>query len=267
MTLPGDVETITDIATLPQVTVTLPAVTEVCSPVTETLPAVTETLPAVTETFPAITETLPAITETLPAVTETLPAVTETLPAVTETAPPVTETLPASTVTTTTTTTATLAPSTTTITSCPTGDPIRNGGFESALPGSWTVLTAGDADVSRIAVTGGYALGARINSGNANLPQRAIQAVSICPGVNYQVSFSARRVTTVGVVSATLYVNDTPLAGGVVTSTAFTNVFVINGGIFSSTAGVVTVRLEFTYSGNPGSSKEVQVDNVVFTPL
>jgi hypothetical protein len=150
--------------------------------------------------------------------------------------------------------------------SCPTGDPIVNGGFESALAGSWIVLNSGDASVSRVAISGGFAASSRINAGNANLPQRIVQAVNVCPGLNYLVGFSARRVTSTGIVSAVLYVDDTPLAGGTITSTAFTNVFAINGGVFSSMKNTVLVRIEFTYSGSIGSSKEVQIDNVTFTP-
>jgi hypothetical protein len=264
VTLPGEGVTVTvpvtqtqaaSTITLPPSTVTLPAVTLPAETVTATLPAATVTLPAITETLPAVT--LPAVT--LPAETETLPAITETLPAVTETLSATTVTLPAETITETATQTAGA--------SCPTGNPVVNAGFESPLPGSWVVLTSGDADVSRIAVSGGFALGSRINSGNPNLPQRILQAVNICPGTTYQIGFSARRVTTTGTVSAVLYVNDTPLAGGVITSTAFTSAFVVNGGMFSSTSKTVLVRIEFTYSGSSGSAKEVQVDNVTFTPV
>ncbi|KAF2993853.1 hypothetical protein E8E13_000288 [Curvularia kusanoi] len=273
VTLPGEDVTITVPVTqtqaastisLPPLTVTLPAVTIPAETVTATLPASTVTLPAVTEslpavTLPAVTETLPAVTKTLPAIIETLPAVTETLSAVTETLPATTVTLPADTVTETVTQT--------TAASCPTGNSIINGGFDNPLPGTWVALTSGDADVSRVAVAGGFAARGRINTSNANLPQRIEQAVSICSGVNYQVGFLARRTTSAGTVSAVLYVDDTPLAGGTVTSTAFTTVASVNGGTFLSVRNTALVRIEFTYSGGFGSAKEVQIDDVFLTPV
>jgi hypothetical protein len=266
VTLPAvtiSAETVT--ATLPAATVTLPATTETLPAVmlpAVTLPAVTETLPAVTETLPAVTETLPAVTETIPAVTEIIPAVTETLPAVTETLPATTVTLPAETVTATATQTAGA--------SCPTGDPIVNGGFESGLAGNWVVLSSGDSNVERApgsSASGTASLRSRINAGNPNLPQRIVQAVTVCPGVNYQVGFSARRITATGTVSAVLYVNEVPMAGGAITSSSFTNVSPIGGAVFSTTRNTVLVRIEFTYSGSVVTNKEVLVDNVTITPI
>jgi len=151
---------------------------------------------------------------------------------------------------------------------CPAGNPIINGDFEGSLTGTWSVLEAGDADVDRIAVGGaqGYALRARINSGNGNLPQRIVQSVTVCPGANYKVSFKARKTTTSGSVYATLYVNDSQQAGGLITASSFTSVATIGSGIFSTTSNSVTVRIEFTYGGS-GGSKEVQVDDIVLTKL
>jgi hypothetical protein len=110
------------------------------------------------------------------------------------------------------------------------------------------------------------AVRSRVNTGNS-LPQRLVQAITLCPGTPYQVSFQARRVTTSGTVSATAYVNDVALAGGVVTATSFTSVAVVGSGIFSTTASSVILRIEFTYSGGTGSAKEIQVDNVAITPV
>ena len=89
----------------------------------------------------------------------------------------------------------------------------------------------------------------------------------MCPGTLYKVSFQARRSTTAGMVSAVAYINDVAQAGGAITTSSFTSVAAVGSGIFSTTASSVILRIEFTYSGGTGSAKEIQVDNVVITPV
>ncbi|KAK6538415.1 hypothetical protein TWF694_011291 [Orbilia ellipsospora] len=166
--------------------------------------------------------------------------------------------------------TTTTTTSTTSVAACPTGNPIVNGGFESFLPGTWSILSSGDGNYERTnsaASSGSFAFRARIAATNANLPQRIIQAITICPGANYQVSFMARRATTAGNVAAALYINDTLLAGGTITASSFQPAPVVNGGIFSSTVNSVIVRMEFTYSGGTNQAKEILVDDIVLTRL
>ena len=167
-------------------------------------------------------------------------------------------------------TTESVATSTISVASCPTGNPVLNGGFESSLLGTWSILPAGDASLDRISAasdTGTYALRARIATTNTNLPQRVIQAITVCPGANYRVSFNARKTTTAGNVAAVLYINDIALAGGTITSTVFQAAPAIGAGVFSTTSNSVILRLEFSYSGSTGTAKEVQVDDVVLTRL
>jgi hypothetical protein len=100
------------------------------------------------------------------------------------------------------------------------------------------------------------------------LPQRLVQAVTLCPGTTYQVSFQARRVTTAGIVSAVAYINDVALAGGVVASTSFTPVGTIGSGQFSLASGSTAIlKIEFSYQSGIGSAKKVQIDNVAITPV
>ena len=262
VTIPGDAATVT----LPAATVTVPTTLpgeETTSTLTIPGPGETTTVTvpgeASTVTVPT-TVTLPGedSTVTLPV---TLSAETVTLSGDLATT---TETAPASTVTVTATATPTAGAG-----SCsPSANAVVNGDFETSLPGTWSVLTAGDATLDRVTGSGSSTtFRSRIASTNSNLPQRLIQAITVCPGTLYKVSFQARRSTTAGMVSAVAYINDVAQAGGAITTSSFTSVAAVGSGIFSTTASSVILRIEFTYSGGTGSAKEIQVDNVAITPV
>jgi hypothetical protein len=121
--------------------------------------------------------------------------------------------------------------------------------------------------VERVQSTGSsFALRARSTTGN--LQQRIVQAVSLCPGTTYRVSFQARRITSTGSVTAVAYINEVAVAGGLVTSPSFTSVPIINGGVFSLTSrNTAVLRIEVTYSGTTTAAKEVFIDNVAITPV
>ena len=100
-----------------------------------------------------------------------------------------------------------------------------------------------------------------------SLPRHIVQIVNICPGVDYQVGLSARKTTTAGQVSATLYVNDVPLAGGVISSALFMlRVASVGGATFSSMSNTALVQI-LTYAGGTGATTEAQIDKVAFTPV
>jgi hypothetical protein len=85
----------------------------------------------------------------------------------------------------------------------------------------------------------------------------------VCPGSTYQVAFKARRLTSAGSITAVLYVDDTAYAGGMITSAAFVAMPV--QGQFIATSSSALLRIEITYTGGTGSTKEAQIDDVVLT--
>jgi hypothetical protein len=124
-------------------------------------------------------------------------------------------------------------------------------------------------NLERVNVPGStFALRPRIDATNSNLPQRLVQAVTLCPGTTYQVSFQARRTTTAGGASVVAYINDVALAGGVVASSSFTPAVTIGSEQFSLASGSTAIlKIEFSYQSGSGSAKEVQIDNVAITPV
>lgn len=276
VTIPGAPSTATVSVTIPDEdktsTLTIPGAGEITTVTvpgkasTVTVPT-TVTLPGEDSTI-TLPVTLPAETVTLPGnlatTTETAPASTVTLPGELSTAT-TTETVSASTVTVT----ATATPSAGAGSCSPSANAIVNGDFETPLAGTWSVLTTGTVNLERVNVPGStFALRPRIDATNSNLPQRLVQAVTLCPGTTYQVSFQARRTTTAGSASVVAYINDVALAGGVVASSSFTPAVTIGSEQFSLASGSTAIlKIEFSYQSGSGSAKEVQIDNVAITPV
>jgi hypothetical protein len=91
-----------------------------------------------------------------------------------------------------------------------------------------------------------------------------VQAISVCPGTRYSVSFVARRPSNAGTGSATLSINGEPMAGGVI---AQSNTYVrVTGATWTVPANtyVALLAIEFTFTGN--GVKDVYVDSITLTP-
>lgn len=216
---------------------------------------------------------MPASTEisTLTISATPIPASTE-ISTVTLSATP----LPAVTETTTTTTTATISASASAGASCPTGDVVANPSFENVLAGSWTVFASSLDTTIDNGVTGGAsgtakALRVRITATNANLPQRIVQAISVCPGTTYQFSGQNKRATTAGNISLIAFVvtsaGTTQLAGGVVTAATWTAMPLANSGTFTAMSTSALLYLEVTFTSGTGQAKEVDIDEIHLTPI
>lgn len=188
------------------------------------------------------------------------------------------EAVPASTVTVT----ATAAPS------APAGyfcnpqsgvNVIKNGGFEQSLSGIWRTFQAGpDAMIMRTPASpasGSFSFRSRAgpNTGN-NTPQRVAQAVLLCPGVTYELTFKARTtVPNAAVIAGWIEVpgeGGYPLAGGALNSDSYVTFTSFDTRPFplSGTAPVPGMFFfEFSYGGDPNREKDIYVDDVVLAPV
>lgn len=265
ITLPGEFETTT--VTLPGeleiTTLTIPGEGEIVT-VTEptTLPAETQ-ISTVTTTLAAevTTVTIPGeaemitVTEsnTLPGETQTF-VVTTTLSAETRIT---TTTIPASTVTVT----VAAAPT------CPT-EVIENGSFEATFGLSWSTLipvAGGNLDrTTSDAADGQWSTRARSLSGDSIMHLQ--QAVSLCAGSLYRVSWQSKRLTSSGAsVNIQAFVGNTLVSNAIpsgVWAPAISPSFMIP-------AQYATTVLRFTiiFRGSTGITEEVLIDDIKLTKI
>lgn len=275
VTIPGEegepitITVPTTIAGEPQTTtVTIPGEEQ---PITVTIPT-TVTIPGeeITVTIPGEPQTtivtIPGeeeiVTVTIPT-TVTIPGeeeiITVTVPT-TIAGEPATTTLeiPAETVTSVVTATANAA--------CPTGNPVISGNFESGLEPAWAVFSSSTGVTFRRALDDTAPDGPAVlqmNTGVAGVI-RALQAVAVCPGSTYEVSFSYR--TGQGRPAMYLSVDGARLAGGDALGSP-TNSWAqapgVASGRFYARSSSVLLLLEVTFNGFTAT----MVDNIKFTKI
>jgi hypothetical protein len=142
-------------------------------------------------------------------------------------------------------------------------NPVVNGGFEGSFR-SWNLLTA---DGRSFTVSGNAARCVA----RSNIPQRLIQALSLCPGRRYAISFSARRETavagTTGTAIASLALDGVTYANFIVpASEKF--VEITPNQAFTATTSPVSLVLQVTFtSASFGSGLAALIDNVYLALL